>query len=707
MKSFKACITFIVILNVFALIMSGCGSSGDGNNDGTTSTTVSGTASKGLIKGGTVKVFALNEDGSKKEPELGTAETDLNGSYSVPIGSFTGNVLVEVTGGTYTDEATGVADTPAPSLKAALTNVSGKVSVAVTPLTDIAVQSAGSALTKVEIEKANYLIGAALGIRDIVSIMPCDVTKDPGMTNPENIWYGLMLAAVSQMSNSGSQTIDQIISDITTDLADGKLDAQGTNILAAYNSFAGSSPYNKTAITAAPAIIGDAIEKAINNQIVIPEDPQDRANLVKAKAMVADLRNTIFTIYDYQGVGVKGVVETPFKNLSEELTTKVGTNLKSTSERIGWIVHSMKEKIADQPESGVTYTIPGNDDLELEIIIQTAENVAGFTSANFTVKDTSQDPAVTVDSGSLTLTANAQHNITSGAFTASMSTLVENEKVTADLHYTGTYSGGVFASITLTGTLTAPGGVSYDFSQEGKKLYATFAHLPQGAEPQSENELFNGYPTKIFFSGRIKTTTAQMDGTLDISNIVWNSSSVNCDELSFVPKSVLFDGTFQELKNSLPTGTMFSGKITGNWLNAATFNMCNDLTANNFPKWNASFDGTIKASQGPTITTHLEASQTAYQAGGFSVSYRRTNANETVVYLSGSGTYNDATKVMTATFSNQSQVNVEISYYGNQESDEKFSGSIKISNATIADLYSVEGVPTIKYIKDGYIESII
>jgi hypothetical protein len=142
-----------LIIAATALALAGCGGGGGG---GTTapavSYSVSGVASAGLIKNGTVNVYALNADGSKGSL-LKTTTTDNTGYYSANVGGYTGPVLVEAYG-SYTDEATGTTMTiPSTSpLRAA---------PARRPATSVAVPyrcGGGRTLTAANIAAANTLV---------------------------------------------------------------------------------------------------------------------------------------------------------------------------------------------------------------------------------------------------------------------------------------------------------------------------------------------------------------------------------------------------------------------------------------------------------------------------------------------------------------------------------------------------------------------
>lgn len=238
----------VMTIATLALALSGCG--GGGGVQTPVSNTVSGVASKGLIKNGTnnVKVYALNSDGSKGTL-LATASTGANGEYAAGVGSWAGAVLVEVSG-TYSDEATGQpvtisADKP---LRAAYDNVAGSVTVAVTPLTELAVQKAGSALTKEKIKKANAEVSTFFNV-DIIATKPVDAVEATlsGATQAQKN-YTLALAAVSQMATGGTaDAVFSVLTTIQTDNDPAKTAAQFTQAL---NDFTVNSN-NQTGVTPA------------------------------------------------------------------------------------------------------------------------------------------------------------------------------------------------------------------------------------------------------------------------------------------------------------------------------------------------------------------------------------------------------------------------------------------------------------------------
>lgn len=198
--------------------LAGCGGGGGGSTP-QASTTISGTASAGIIYPGTVNVYAVNASGAKGAL-LGTAATSIDGKYSVSLGAYSGAIEVEASG-TYTDEATGhvVTLTAAKPLHAMVDAVDSSTKnnrvVAVTPLTDLAWRKASANGTTVTapaaMVTANKLVNDLFKISDIVGIEP--VRPDNGSmgdisTSQEAQAYTLALAAISRMASTAAGATD-------------------------------------------------------------------------------------------------------------------------------------------------------------------------------------------------------------------------------------------------------------------------------------------------------------------------------------------------------------------------------------------------------------------------------------------------------------------------------------------------------------------
>ena len=669
-KTKKSKILKLIGLIAISFAITACG--GGSGSQAPVATSVNGVASKGPITGGEVKVYALRSDGSQGDQLGPTKKTNENGTYSVDIGNYSGNILVEVTGGTYTDEATGNLNQPNPGLRAALAEASGTVAVAVTPLTEIAVQSAAT-LTKENIERANSLVSSMVGT-DIISTIPVDVSSVvPGTASQAQIEYGLMLAAISKMIDNGEATnVADAMSSISDDLSDGMLNTTGTTILTALNEFILDERNQSSVQTAGETNLDNAIEYIKDNAIT----PQPlNTDLAKAKAMVTDLRNTALSIYNYQGVGAPGIVETPFTNLATEIETVLTPELTAAVNKIGWIL-----SLAPYLTPGIPQISTMNDET-LEMTF--SEDRRSF---EFEIKD-----GTGTTTGSGTGTVNDTNSPTSGSMNFSLKT--PRGQLTSSSSFVSTITSGSFTAVTLTGSMQAPG-FELDYSQSGRKLSATFAKIP------GTSGLGDVYPTGIVISGLAKTTTAQITGSIDIGPTIY-STVVGLP----LPKNTTITGSFEELANGALTGVKFSGIITGAWTNADTYDLDLGETAQNFPRWSASFDGKIIAPSRPTVDAFLKVTQAAYKKLGLDVKYQSATTGA-ITFISGTGTLDLITDILTANLTNQDGLKVALTHDSAKPRDERLAGTISSAGGTKqADLYNLNGVPSVKYV-DNYFESL-
>jgi hypothetical protein len=448
------------------------------------------------------------------------------------------------------------------------------------------------------------------------------------------------------------------------------------------SNLAFSTVYTATITTDVKDAAGNPLVAAYTWSFTTAANTNPAPDLLKAKAVVTDLRNTVLSIYNYQGGTTPGIVETPFSNLATEVQTKIQPELTATGDRISWILQS-----AGTVTPGTTQTFTKTP-YTLTVSIDAIQ-----TSASFTVRDAGN---VIIDTGSLTLdhpiTAVTATSVptTSGVFTATMKTATGN--IAVDLNYSATVSGSNYTSMTFTGSMTAPG-LSFDFSQSGRKLYLEFTTMAGVSYP---------VPTLLQFDGVIKSTTAEFDSSMYITA---GTNTVSSTGAVLVPLTATITGTFQELTNGTPTGMTLTGTITGNFVNALTYdtysNTYSGESASNFPIWDATFNGSIHAVTGLTITAYLKVGQTEYQKVTIALDYHRTNADGTVVYLMGSGSYDMNSSTTTLSLTNQDGMIVSVS------DGQTLTGTIKTSSGVkMADIYDQNGVIMIKYI-DNYIESII
>jgi hypothetical protein len=189
------------VLGLAVMTLSGCG--GGASSVPSTTTIISGMASKGPINAGTVKVFAVRNGTEDRTAPIGQGQTDANGNYSVDVGSFKGPVMVEVTGGSFTDEVAGVTVTLKAPLRAVFANAStGTRTVAVTPLTELACKKAkGGQLTRATIDDANKKMATKFKLAEIVTTLPV-----AGGGSDDQKKYAAACGSISQLVNSSKHS---------------------------------------------------------------------------------------------------------------------------------------------------------------------------------------------------------------------------------------------------------------------------------------------------------------------------------------------------------------------------------------------------------------------------------------------------------------------------------------------------------------------
>jgi hypothetical protein len=207
-----------LVLMVAVSSLAGC--HGGGGSEPTT--VVSGVASKGPIKGGTIKVFAIRGGIEDRSTPLGQGPTTDNGNYTIDIGAYTGPILVEATGGSFTDEVSGAAVTMKAPLRAVFSNASaGTQAMAITPLTELAYKKAvgaGALLTNTSIDDANANVSSYFKLTDIISTLP-----QAGGGSDDQKKYAAVLASFAQyVSNNKNKTesLDDALSRLITQIGD-------------------------------------------------------------------------------------------------------------------------------------------------------------------------------------------------------------------------------------------------------------------------------------------------------------------------------------------------------------------------------------------------------------------------------------------------------------------------------------------------------
>ncbi|MGA8890060.1 MAG: hypothetical protein WB493_00730 [Anaeromyxobacteraceae bacterium] len=268
-----------------ALMSQLSGSGGQtGAGGGTTMGMITGGATKGAVGGATVAAYAVS--GGMMGAQLGTTTTDPSGAFRVPLGSYGGPVILQVSGGTYVDEATGttmplmtgdvMATCLAPVAVGSTTN-----GIQVTPLTTMAWSRAQAMLggfTDANVGAANAAVGSYFSVSDIVHVPPMDpaVAGSGASATGDQRNYGMTIAAMSQYAHTvGMGTSSSgMVTAMMKDASDGRMDgtmggsaismagmggmmgggmmastAGTTGMATAMSTFAGS-PMNRSGVTA-------------------------------------------------------------------------------------------------------------------------------------------------------------------------------------------------------------------------------------------------------------------------------------------------------------------------------------------------------------------------------------------------------------------------------------------------------------------------
>jgi len=229
------------ILFPILALLAGCGGgSGDGNTGTNRSDTavISGTATKGPVLGATVTAFSINPDGTKGG-QIGSGQTDGQGSFSITVENHSGPVMLQMMGGSYMDEATGSQMSMGSNdlMTCVMPSMSGGAvsGVQITPLTSMAqsrAQYMSGGMTQTNITRANQAMGQHFAVSDILMTRPMDPTISGSMTAATEHMrnYGMSIAAMSQYAkNIGMPNSSGMVTDMMNDVSDGNMDGVMVN----------------------------------------------------------------------------------------------------------------------------------------------------------------------------------------------------------------------------------------------------------------------------------------------------------------------------------------------------------------------------------------------------------------------------------------------------------------------------------------------
>lgn len=258
----------LVLLPLVLFACGGGGGGGSAGGDSADSTVIAGVASKGPLNNASIRVHAVNTNGSIGSL-LGSTTTDEQGNYSVTINSHTGPVVISASGGTYIDEATGQTSTipaEAPLRAAVVLAGAGSSQVAVTAITELAVRLAAAAVggfSEATIAEANDNVSRQFGF-NVVTTQPVAPTASAiAGAGGASANYTCALATLSQQAHDASQSVTDLISALVLDLNanNGRFSRVTLNAFdqASVTFFRADNSNNTTGLTAPPtnnALVG-------------------------------------------------------------------------------------------------------------------------------------------------------------------------------------------------------------------------------------------------------------------------------------------------------------------------------------------------------------------------------------------------------------------------------------------------------------------
>ena len=246
----------------YMTVLFGCGGGGGGGTSpaalGTTGT-ISGMAVKGPVNGATVTAYAITN--GVIGMQVASAITDSSGNFSMTIGDYSGPLMLQMSGGTYIDEATGatMAMSPGDIMTAVIPSVtSGETitGVQITPLTSMAwamAKNMAGGMTGANITAANSSVGAYFMVNDILHTVPMNpVVGGSGSSATQDMKnYGMAIAAISQSAKDmGMSSSSSMVTAMMNDASDGVMNGlMGSTPVVMGGMMGGNSTMSPTAGT--------------------------------------------------------------------------------------------------------------------------------------------------------------------------------------------------------------------------------------------------------------------------------------------------------------------------------------------------------------------------------------------------------------------------------------------------------------------------
>lgn len=274
----------ILAMLVGASLAAACG----GSSSSTSGAAVSGTAVKGPVSGAAVVAYAV-ASGAMGAP-IASSSTDSMGNFSIPVGSYSGPMMLQLSGGSYVDEATG---TTMPMLsgdvmEACLPSVAAGAAtggIQVTPLTSLACARArgmGGGMTPGNIAAANAGVCSYFSVSDILHVMPMDplVTGSGTGASLDMKNYGMAIAAMSEyaktvgMTTSSSGMVTAMMDDASDGVMNGMMGSTAISMMGMGGMMGGMMMPAAAGTTGLASAMNTFVGSAMNHSGVTLTDMQ-------------------------------------------------------------------------------------------------------------------------------------------------------------------------------------------------------------------------------------------------------------------------------------------------------------------------------------------------------------------------------------------------------------------------------------------------
>ncbi len=257
----------LVAISPIVLALVACGSDG---TPAVTATTLSGQVVKGPVGSSSVCISALTAGVKATTTLVPCVTSDATGNYAFATISYSGDAIIEATGGTYKDEATGATVTLSTPLKTIVNLQGGTTTGVVTPLTSIAVSATPSlSSTAFAQSAANIAAQSGLSSTNILTTLPTYGANGTTATNA----YAAALGAIAQYQKTSGGTLaatlaawtpaNQAAFQTALNAYSAAASVLAANLPAVYNFAATGTPYSFAAatssgVTAAGGLVGSS-----------------------------------------------------------------------------------------------------------------------------------------------------------------------------------------------------------------------------------------------------------------------------------------------------------------------------------------------------------------------------------------------------------------------------------------------------------------